>query len=97
MSTAEEALAAARDRSEYRAGVWAFRAMLVIAAVLLPNIDLSFLPRWTANLLMLAFLVIAFYGNHQLRRAGVSVSGMSKGSWSRRGMVYRDVLGLGRR
>jgi hypothetical protein len=97
VSTVEDALAAARNKPEYRAGVWAFRAMLVIAVVLLSNIALPFLPRWTPTLLLLAYLAAVLYGYLQFNRAGVRVTGMSKGVWSRRKMVYKDVLGLGRR
>jgi hypothetical protein len=71
--------------------------MLVIAVVLLPSIALSFLPRWIATLLWIAYLAAVLYGHQQFRRAGVRVTGMSKGVWGRRRMVYRDVLGLGRR
>ncbi|RSM60253.1 hypothetical protein DMB66_25240 [Actinoplanes sp. ATCC 53533] len=71
--------------------------MLVIAAVLLSNTALSFLPRWPTTLLWLANLAAVLYGYLQFSRAGVRVTGMSKDVWSRRRMVYRDVFGLGRR
>jgi hypothetical protein len=97
VSSPEEALAVARDKPEYRAGVWAFRAMLVTAAVLLANIALSFLSRGIETLLWLAYLAVVLYGYMQFNRAGVRLSGMSQAVWSRRRMVYRDVFGFGRR
>jgi len=71
--------------------------MLVIAVVLLPNIALSFLPRWIATLLWVAYSVAVLYGYFKFSRAGVGVTGLSEGVWSRRRMVYRDVLGIGQR
>ncbi|UQU64907.1 hypothetical protein COUCH_00635 [Couchioplanes caeruleus] len=97
MSTSEEALAAARTKPEYRSGIWAFRAMLVLAAVLVPNIALSFLPRGIEIMLWLAYLAVVLFGLLKFSRAGVRITGTSQDVWSRRRVVYKDVMGLGRR
>ncbi|GAB1644267.1 hypothetical protein [Krasilnikovia sp. MM14-A1259] len=95
MSIAEEDLRTVRNKPEYKAGVWAFRVMLVALVV---NVAL-----WATDmrllrlLLMLTYLTAVFYGLLQFDRAGMRVSGWSKGVWRRRKVVYRDVIMIGRR
>jgi hypothetical protein len=71
--------------------------MVALAVVLLSDVFLSFLPGLPSRLLWLAYFAVLLYGYVQLDRAGVRMTGLSKDAWRRRRMVYRDVLGLGRR
>ena len=90
---------AARRTPAYRAGVWSFRVMLL---VLVMHISLLFVYGGTygdKNVLwfLVAYCVSAVTGYICFGRAGIRIVGYSAGIWSRRRLVYRDVLGIGRR
>jgi hypothetical protein len=100
MSIDEDELQVARSKPTYRAGIWAFRVMLVVLVVQVALVVTGVIHDYFGPLgiwFVLAYLAAAISGYVLLDRAGVRVFGLSDGIWSRRKMVYKDVFTLSRR
>src|SRR3954469_20501974 len=100
MSIDEDELRVARTKPIYKAGIWAFRIMLAVLIVQFVLMVTGVVGRSFGAVgiwFILAYAAAGISGYVLLDRAGVRIFGLSEGIWSRRRMVYRDILGLSQR